>query len=92
MPQANLKIFHVFTIPSMLETGTRQLQKTRSEKLTVVIVKLEENDVHARRSSLCNRGGTLAFCLEYLDGEGNVVMWGDVCEECSKAGEKHVVA
>jgi len=59
-------------------------------KLTAVTVKLEPATYG--RCSLCERWTMLRFCLEYLDDEGDIVLWGDICEECLKGEEKHDVA
>jgi len=34
--------------------------------------------------SLCKRPAVLPFCLEYLDSEADVIMWGPVCMECAQ--------
>lgn len=57
------------------------LEKAGAPKLTAVIVELETATYE--RCCLCNRKRMLRFCLEYFDSEGELVMWGDVCEECA---------
>lgn len=61
--------------------ATSKLEKNERSKLTAVIVKLEP--VNYGRCCLCGRRGMLPCCLEYFNGEGCLVMWGDVCEECA---------
>jgi len=50
-------------------------------ELTAVILNLKP--AVKGHCSLCNRSATLPFCLEYLDGEANVLMWGQICEDCA---------
>lgn len=49
-------------------------------ELTAVIVEFEPATYEC--CSLCNRWAVLHFCLEYLDGEGDIVLWGHICEQC----------
>ena len=69
---------------SVITTASAQ-QHTASRDLTgltAVIVKLELS-VYGR-CSLCLRRCELGFCLKYLDGEGDVIFWGDICETCAR--------
>lgn len=50
-------------------------------KFTAIILKLEQPEYG--RCCLCNRETTLPFCLEYLNDEGQIILWGDVCKGCA---------
>jgi len=65
-----------------------KLEKAGAPKLTAVIAELETATYE--RYYLCNRKRMLRFCLEYLDSEGNVVMWGDLRRMCRQnhSGER----
>jgi len=54
-------------------------------ELTVVILKLNE-PVYGR-CSLCHRWATLPFCLEYLNSQGNMVKWGEICRNCKEQSQ-----
>ena len=58
-------------------------------ELRAIIVKLEP--VTYGRCSLCNRWAMLHFCLEYFDSKGDLVMWGEVCQNCAAIAEKQRV-
>ena len=78
--QVSLNNFMV--VASNLETG----KQTCSERLTAIIVKLEPA-VYGR-CSLCNRWTTLGFCIEYLNSQGAMTLWGEICQECKQEWEK----
>lgn len=74
---------------SLLEYGvlvTAIAQETRPSRdlnpaqLTAVIVKLDPSTYE--RCCICNHQIVLPFCLEYLDSEGNLILWGNVCQQC----------
>lgn len=61
-------------------TQIQKQKKSEEPKLTAIIMKLEQPEYG--RCCLCKRKTLLPFCLEYLNGEGNIVLWGDVCQKC----------
>jgi len=81
--QASLIEYGVATI-----TFTQQTSPSRDlnpAQLTVVILKLNE-PVYGR-CSLCNRWATLPFCLEYLNSQGTMVKWGEICRNCKEQSQ-----
>ena len=38
--------------------------------------------------SICKRLAVLSFCVRYLDGEANVVFWGEICAACASQGRR----
>jgi len=64
-------------------TISSRAKKTEPPKLTAVILKLEPS-IYGR-CSLCNRWTILRFCLEYFNNEGDMLLWGEICEDCGKA-------
>lgn len=78
---------HGFSMPlgSPVPEKIQVRQSNESDEepnLTVVILKLEP--AAYGRCSLCHKRSLLPFCLEYLNGEGEMVLWGDVCQECAE--------
>lgn len=65
---------------------SRRLEKVSG--FTAIIVKL--NPPTFGRCSLCQRWAVLSFCLEYLDSNGAIESWGEVCASCvaKTMGEK----
>jgi len=61
-------------------TISSRAKKTEPPKLTAVILKLEPS-IYGR-CSLCNRWTILRFCLEYFNNEGDMLLWGEICEDC----------
>jgi len=75
--QASLMEYGVAAAPV---TILSRVEETEPSKLTAVIVEFEPATYEC--CSLCNRWAVLHFCLEYLDGEGDIVLWGHICEQC----------
>lgn len=63
------------------EDVSSKLEKAGASKLTAVIVELETATY--KRCCLCHRKRMLRFCLEYLNDEGAIALWGEICEECA---------
>lgn len=76
--QTSLMKYSVITTATIQEISPGR--DLNPQKLTAVIVKLEPI-IHGR-CCLCNRMATLPFCLEYFNSEGDMVLWGELCERC----------
>ncbi len=73
--QARLVEYCVVVAPITISSGAEE-----SSKLTAATVKFEPA-IYAL-CCLCNRWAVLRFCMEYLNGEGDIVLWGETCPSC----------
>ncbi len=75
-----------YGVASTAITMSSKTEIAETPKLTAVIIKLEPANNGC--CSLCNRRATLCFCLEDFNSEGDMVLWGEICEHYKEAWEK----
>jgi len=79
--QASLNGFVVSSRPGSPAPKRFDIQQPENPNLRVIIVKLEPA-THGC-CCLCHNKTVLPYCLEYLNDEGKIILWGDVCKECA---------